>query len=113
MILITISPYVAKTSHVSKSKYNFIYLSLIAIMVILGVRIIGKLMTAALVTTPVSTSRNLGKSLIQYAYFSSMFFGGISCILGTVISYLTNMPIGSAIILSNLIFFVGSLFIRR
>jgi len=107
MLLISISPDIAQTLGVNSSRYNFIYLICIALMVALGVRIVGGLMTAALVAIPASTSKNLSANLTQYAYLS-LFFGCISCILGVLISLLFALPIGSTIILtSTSLFFIS------
>jgi zinc transport system permease protein len=111
MILISISRDIAQTSGYSVSFDNFIYLSCIAIIVALGVRIVGGLMTAALIAIPASTSKNVSKSLAQYSLLS-MAFGALSCICGTTISTIFSIPIGSAIILSSTMFFVISLIIN-
>jgi zinc transport system permease protein len=108
MILIIISPDIAQTRGINVARYNFVYLLCIALMVALGIRVIGGLMTAALVAIPASTSKNLSKSLSQYAYLS-LFFGGISCLLGIVASLMLTIPVGSAIILANSFFFFLSL----
>jgi zinc transport system permease protein len=108
MILIIISPDIAQTRGINVARYNFVYLLCIALMVALGIRVIGGLMTAALVAIPASTSKNLSNSLSQYAYLS-LFFGGISCLLGIVASLMLTIPVGSAIILANSFFFFLSL----
>ena len=92
MILLSISQDIAQSRSISSSKYNFIYLGCIALIVALGVRIIGGLMTAALVAIPASTSKNISTNLRQYAYLS-FFCGGFSCIMGVLTSYMFHIPI--------------------
>lgn len=108
MILISISRDIAQTSGYSVARDNFIYLACIAIIVALGVRIVGGLMTAALTAIPASTSRNISQDLTQYA-FISMAVGAASCLAGTAISTLFELPIGSAVILSSTLLFLISL----
>lgn len=112
MILIIISPDIAQTRGINVARYNFVYLLSIALMVALGIRVIGGLMTAALVAIPASTSKNLSKSLSHYAYLS-LFFGGLSCLFGSIASLIFTIPVGSAIILTNALFFFLSLGLQR
>ena len=67
IILAEISEDIAKSEGVNIKKYNFIYLLCIAIIVSLGVRVVGGLMTAALVAIPACTSKNLSKNIFQYS----------------------------------------------
>jgi zinc transport system permease protein len=62
-------------------KNNFIFLACIALTVALGVRVVGGLLTAALVAIPASTSRNLSQNLFQYSY-GGMILGSLAGILG-------------------------------
>ncbi len=112
MILITISSDIALSKNIPVSKYNFIYLACIALMIALGVRIIGGLMTAALVAIPASTSRNISTELYQYAYIS-LVCGAISCVMGILISQMLAIPVGSSIILSSSFLFIISLLFKK
>jgi len=112
MILINISEDLAKTSEIDVKKYNILYLLAIAIIVALGVKVVGGLLTAALVAIPASTSRNLSKNLFQYTSLAT-FFGAISSFLGILIFKFTAFPAGpSIIIISSLIFLVSMIFKR-
>ena len=112
MMLITISPDIAQTNGIPVAWYNFIYLACIALMIALGVRIVGGLMTVALVAIPASTSKNISRNLSAYAYVS-LLCGGISCIVGIILAQLILIPVGPAIILSSTALFLLSLFIKR
>jgi len=112
MILITISEDIAKASNIPVGRYNFIYLCCIALMIALAVRIVGGLMTSALVAIPASTSKNMSSNLISYS-FISLFSGGFSCILGILVSQVFTIPVGSAIILSSAGLFTVSLFYKK
>lgn len=111
MVLITLSSDLAKAQNIPVSLYNFIYLSSIALIIALGVRIIGGLMTAALVAIPASTSRNISATLSGYAY-TSFVIGGISCVIGIILSQLIHLPVGAMIILSSAFLFMCSLFFK-
>jgi ABC-type Mn2+/Zn2+ transport system permease subunit len=112
LILISISGGIAHSLHIHVKKYNLIYLVSIALIVALGVRVVGGLMTAALVAIPACTSKNLSKNLFQYSY-SSMLLGSLSCFLGTLIFMITNIPAGPLIIIFSGVFFLISLLFKK
>ena len=110
IVLINISEDLAKVQEINVKKYNLIYLLSIAIIVSLGVKLVGGLLTAALVAIPASASRNLSRNLSTY-FSLAIFFGILSCILGIFVSQLYNLPSGVLIILINAtIFVVSSIF---
>ncbi|MCD6284003.1 metal ABC transporter permease [bacterium] len=112
MILINISEDLAKTSEIDIKKYNILYLLAIAIIVALGVKMVGGLLTAALVAIPASASRNLSKNLFQYTSLAT-FFGAISSFLGILIFKFTALPAGPSIIIINSLIFLVSIIFKR
>ncbi len=112
LVLISISPDIATVEGINVKKYNFIYLTCIAITVALGVRIVGGLMTAALVAIPASTSKNISKNLFSYSYLS-MLFGIVSCAAGIILFRYTNIAAGPLIIISSSMIFLLSLIFKR
>ncbi len=112
IVLISISEDLAKVEKIDVKKYNFIYLFLIAVVVALGVKIVGGLLTAALVAIPAAASRNLSRNLFEYSLFS-IIFGISSCIFGMLLSEFCTAPAGVLIILTNTAIFVVSIILRR
>ena len=112
MVLASISEDLAKVEGIDLKKYNLIYLVCIGLMVALGVRIVGSLMTAALVAFPACTSRNMSKNLVQYSYGGTIS-GSLACSLGILGSNFTGIPIGPLIIVTSTIFFLISLIFKR
>lgn len=112
MILINISEDLAKVEGINVKKYNLIYLICIALTVALGVRIVGGLLTAALVAIPACTSRNLSKNLFQYSY-GGLVLGALACIIGVIGYAFTHIPAGLLIILSSTVFFLFSLIVKK
>ena len=112
MLLINVSEDLAKAEKIDVKKYNLLYLFAIAILVALGVKMVGGLLTAALVAIPASTSRNLSRNLFQYN-FLSIFFGALSAFLGILLFKLTSLPSGPLIILTSTIFFLISLIFKK
>jgi len=112
MILAGISEDLAKVQGANFRKYNLMYLLGIALTVALGVRIMGGLMTAALVAIPASTARNMSKSLTQYSY-GGLILGSLACILGISGFRVTGLPAGPLIVLVGTFFFLVSLGLKR
>lgn len=112
MVLVNISEDLAKSQGINAKKYNLIYLILIAVIVALGVKIVGGLLTAALAAIPACSARNLSRNLFQYA-FGATIIGIISSFLGISIFELTGFPAGPLIILVNAIIFLISTVFKR
>lgn len=112
LVLISISPSIAQVEGVNVKKYNLIYLICVAITVALGVRIVGGLMTAALVAIPATASKNISKGLFQFS-FLSMLIGAISGSIGIYLFKYTGIAAGPLIIISSSSIFLISIFIKK
>jgi len=112
LILMSVSSDIASSLRIRVKRYNLIYLMSIALVIALGVKIVGGLMTAALVAIPACTSKYISKSLLQYSY-GSMLFGGLSCFLGMLIFMATNIPAGPLIIICSSLLFLCSLLFKN
>lgn len=112
IVLLNISEELALSEEINIKKYNLIYLGSIAMIVALGVKMVGGLLTAALVAIPASAARNLSRNLAQYA-FGAMVIGIISSFLGILLFKLTGFPAGPLIILASTFIFLISLILRR
>jgi ABC-type Mn2+/Zn2+ transport system permease subunit len=112
VVLINISEELAKSEEVNVRKYNFLYLAAIAIVVALGVKMVGGLLTAALVAIPASSARNLSRNLTQYAY-GAMAIGVLSSIAGILLFKITGFPAGPLIILASAGIFLISTAFRK
>ena len=112
MVLLGISEDLARAEGIDAQRYNFIYLACIAVVIALGVRIVGGLMTAAIVAIPACTSRNLSKTLRAYSY-GGLLLGGVGCVVGIVAADVTGAPAGPAIVLAHTLLFLASLPLKR
>lgn len=112
MTLINISEDLAKAEKINVKKYNLLYLLSIAIIVSLGAKVVGGLLTAALVAIPAATARNLSKNLFQFSLFG-LLFGAISSLLGILLFKIIGFPAGPLIILVSTFFFLISLILKK
>ena len=112
MILINISEDLAKSQGISAKKFNLVYLFLIAIIVALGAKVVGGLLTAALVAIPACSARNLSQNMFQYV-FGAIAIGIVSSFSGIFISEFCGFPAGPLIILANAVIFLISIVFKR
>lgn len=112
MILINISEDLAKSQGTNIRKYNLAYLLSIAIIVALGAKIVGGLLTAALAAIPACSARNLSRNMFQYA-LGATAIGILSSSVGICISEFSGFPAGPLIILANTVIFLMSTLFRR
>jgi len=112
LVLAEISEDLAKTEGIDVKKYNFIYLSSIAIIVALTVKLVGGLLPVALIVIPALTTKNISKSSFQYS-FGSLISGAVSTVLGIFLSKITNFLAGLLIILYGFLIFLTSLFFKK
>ena len=107
MVLIGISSDLAQSRGIDIKRQNLIYLACIAVIVALGVRVVGGLMTAALLAIPACTAKNLGTNLTQYAMISTIA-GCSACLLGVIGFAVTGIPAGPLIIIISALLFLVS-----
>ncbi len=112
IMLLNVHEDIAKTEGVNVRLYNLIYLSSIAIIVALGVDLVGGLMTAALVAIPAAAARNISKTLVQYGVVSGAF-GVLSAIIGITSSAITGLPAGPLVIITSGIIFLITVAVVR
>jgi zinc transport system permease protein len=108
LVLINISEDLAASEGIKVRRYNLLYLLLIAVIVALGVKMVGGLLTAALVAIPPSTARNLSGNLTQYS-LGSMVIGMFSALTGIFLFHYTGYPAGPLIVVVSAAAFLLSL----
>jgi ABC-type Mn2+/Zn2+ transport system permease subunit len=111
-MLVSIHEDLAKTEGVNVKLYNLIYLLAIAIIVALGVDLVGGLMTAALVAIPAAAARNVSRTLTQYG-LTSGGFGIIAAIVGILSSTFSGLPAGLLVILTSAVIFAITIPVAR
>lgn len=111
IILMEISEDLAVMEGVNTKKYLLVYLIALAMIVALEVKIVGGLMTAALVAVPAVTSRMLGRNLKQYVWLS-VIFGMLFAIVGILFSRFIPQPAGILITLTAALTFLSVVLLK-
>jgi ABC-type Mn2+/Zn2+ transport system permease subunit len=112
IVFIAISEDLAKSEEINVDKYNLVYLLAVALVIGLGIRIVGSLLTAAIVSIPAATSRNIATNMKQYAYGGAIA-GGLAAVIGIAVYQLFSIPAGPAVIISSAGLFLLSTIFKR
>lgn len=108
MLLINIYEDIVIAQKVNVAKYNLVYLLSIAIVVAMGVYLVGGLITAALIAIPAGAARNISRSLTAYKR-NAIIFGVTGTLVGMILSLIFVLPTGPLIVVTQAILFLGSL----
>ena len=110
--MLTLSRELAHSEGVAVERTEFIFLVLVAIMVAIGIRIIGALLIGALVIIPASAAKNISNSLRGMAVIS-VIIAIATVILGSAVAVSFKMVPGPVITVVAAVFFVLSLVVRK
>lgn len=94
----------AKATGTNASAYNMLIAILTALVIVLGMRMMGSLLITSLIVFPALTSMRLAKNF-KAVIINSSIISVISLILGMSVSYLYATPTGASIVLCHIVFF--------
>lgn len=112
MMLLNVNEDLAAIEGVNIPLYNLLYLLSIAIVVALGVYLVGGLITAALIAIPAASAKNISKELRSYKTWA-IVLGIISAIAGIFIARFAHLPTGPMVIVSSAALFLISVIFRK
>ncbi len=107
-----ISRDLATASGFSVARSELLFLLLVALVVALGLRIAGTLLTGSLVIIPAAAARNISPSLAQYSLLSALF-GAFAAFAGILASSIYGISPGPLVILAGGLLFACTLPFRR
>lgn len=112
MMLGIVSEDLAKVQKIDISKLNLIYLLLVGLVVALGVKFLGTLLTGALVIIPAVTAKNICNNIRNY-HLLSIFLGLLSTVVGILIANSFSLPTGPIVVLVGIGFYILSIFFKK
>jgi len=112
ILLSIISEDLAKSQGINTSKINLIYLFLVGLVVAMGVKFLGTLLTGALVIVPAVAAKNFSKKGKHFHLFS-ILFGILSSVIGVIISKNYDLPSGPIVVLASVFFFIISFLFKK
>jgi ABC-type Mn2+/Zn2+ transport system permease subunit len=112
LLLSTISKDLAMSAGVNTSRIDFTFLMLVAVIVALGIKIAGSLLTGALVIIPAAAAKNISDDFKNFSQLS-LIFGIISALSGIALSSIFSYHPGPMIVLSGTFIFLITFALRK
>lgn len=109
---ITFDETFAKATGVNTERYNLFIAIIIAIIIVLGMNLVGSLLISALIVFPALSAMRLMKTF-RAVVICSAVMSIICALLGILSSILLSTPVGSTIVLVNIILFILSSIIGK
>jgi len=112
LLLGVVSEDLAKSGGIKISKVNLIYLLLVGLVVALGVKFVGTLLTGAMVIVPAAAAKNIAGSIKNFQLYSTLI-GIFSAVFGIMIARALNIPSGPSVVLVTIAIFIVSYILKR
>ena len=107
-MLLTLNEPLAITRGISVSLHRTTFIVLLSLVVGVSIKAIGVLLVSAFVVIPACAARLLSRNFSSYVLISSGL-GGLSAVLGMVLSASLNLPSGPSIVTTQLMIFLAAL----
>ena len=98
LLLTAVSPQLAQSLGVKEKWVEYLFVSMVAVAVMLSIRWVGVLLINALLILPAAAARNVSRSSARYA-LTAVLIGLLSGVGGLVLAYYLNTGVGAAVVL--------------
>lgn len=112
LTLSIVSKELAQSIGINVSKVNLLFLLLVAIIVALGLKVVGVFLMGALVIVPAAAAKNISISLASFTRLAALF-GGFSALGGILFASHFNLHSGPIVVLTSGIIFLLTLLFKK
>ena len=105
LFVVTFDENFAKASGLEADRYTTIIAVLTALIIVVGMRMMGVMLISSIIIFPALTSMRIFKSF-KKVVISSGIVSVVAFLLGIYLSYLYNISTGATIVLVNLVLFI-------
>ena len=109
---ITFDETFCRATGVPAGKYNFLIAVIIAIIIVLGMNLVGSLLISALIVFPALAAMRLSGTFKGVVILSAIF-SVICAIVGMIVSILYSTPVGATIVAMDLLCFIIAALVGR
>lgn len=103
---------VAQTSGIRVKVFNFLLVTIVAVIIALSIRVVGTLLIGALMVIPTVAALQYRQGFARTIWLA-LGFSLLSVVVGMTSSYYFSLPSGATIVMAVLIIFIVSLVINR
>lgn len=107
IIAVTFDEEFAKTTGINTRRINMILVILTALTVVLAMRVVGIMLTSALLILPAATSLQLARGFLSTLFIAALV-STLAVTLGIIAAFFLDLPAGASIVLLNFLFFLGA-----
>lgn len=111
-MLLTLNEPLAIARGISVTSHRTAFIVLLSLVVAVSIKSIGVLLISGFVVIPACASRLLSRNFSHYVILSAGL-GGISAVVGMIISALFNLPSGPSIVVTQLTIFLAAMIVPR
>jgi len=112
LVLGTLSEDLARSTGIPTKKVDFLFLLAVALIVAVGIKIVGTLLMGALVIIPAATAKNLAHSLNSYNWMAGIL-GLVSVLGGIYLATYYHQSPGPLVVLASTALFLLSLAVKK
>lgn len=112
LMLGIISKELAQAMKIKINKINLIFMLLVALVVALGLKVVGTLLMGSLVIIPAAAAKNISVNSSQYRFWS-ILFGAVSAIAGLLLASHFHISSGPTIVLTTGLIFLITLVFKK
>ncbi len=105
------NPILAKARGLNPVVLEYVFVTLMTIVVVASLKLIGALLVLVLIVVPAAGAQNVVSNLRQFVWVS-VVFSTLSTAIGLLLSGLLPIPSGAVIVLVSSILFYGSLLLK-
>ncbi len=105
LFIITFDEQFAKASGLKAKRYTNLIAILTALVIVVGMRMMGVMLISSIIIFPALTSMQIFKSF-KKVVISSGIISVVSFLIGIYLSYIFNISTGATIVIVNLVFFI-------
>ena len=105
LFIITFDEEFAKASGLKATRYTNLIAILTALIIVIGMRMMGTMLISSVIIFPALTSMRLFKSF-KKVIISSAIISVVSFLIGIYLSYIYNISTGAMIVIVNLVLFI-------
>lgn len=111
IMLVGFNPILAKARGLNPVFLEYVFVTLMTIVVVASLKMIGALLVLVLVVVPAAGAQNIVSNLRQFVWVS-VIFSTVSTTIGLLLSGFLPVPSGAVIVLVSSILFYGSLLLK-